>query len=150
MRIYVASSWRNPYQPEVVRTLREIGHEVYDFRNPREGNHGFQWSEIDRDWQSWNVETYICALNHPVANKGFALDYDAMEWSECGVMVMPCGRSAHLEAGYFNGAKKPLIIYLSEKAEPELMYKMADNIVTNLEDLRLATRIAANLLGEKK
>ena len=32
-RIYVASSWRDPYQPEVVAALREAGHEVYDFRN---------------------------------------------------------------------------------------------------------------------
>ena len=34
-RIYVASSWRNVYYPEVVTRLREAGHEVYDFRNPR-------------------------------------------------------------------------------------------------------------------
>ena len=25
-KIYVASSWRNPYQPEVVKKLREQGH----------------------------------------------------------------------------------------------------------------------------
>lgn len=29
-RIYVASSWRNTYQPGVVAALREAGHEVYD------------------------------------------------------------------------------------------------------------------------
>ena len=28
--IYVASSWRNEYYPEVVAKLREAGHEVYD------------------------------------------------------------------------------------------------------------------------
>ena len=33
-KIYVASSWRNEYYPEVVAKLREAGHEVYDFRNP--------------------------------------------------------------------------------------------------------------------
>lgn len=27
-RIYVASSWRNPYYEQVVRRLREEGHEV--------------------------------------------------------------------------------------------------------------------------
>ena len=36
-RIYVASSWRNKYQPEVVAALRKAGHEVYDFRNPKDG-----------------------------------------------------------------------------------------------------------------
>ena len=34
-KIYVASSWRNVYYPEVVTRLREAGHEVYNFRNPR-------------------------------------------------------------------------------------------------------------------
>lgn len=35
-KIYVASSWRNPYQPEVVAALRKTGYEVYDFRNPKD------------------------------------------------------------------------------------------------------------------
>lgn len=33
-RIYVASSWRNPTQPDVVATLRAAGHEVHNLRNP--------------------------------------------------------------------------------------------------------------------
>jgi hypothetical protein len=37
MKIYVAGSWRNIYQPEAVRRLRELGHEVYDFRGPGDG-----------------------------------------------------------------------------------------------------------------
>ena len=40
-KIYVASSWRNEYYPEVVEKLREAGHEVYDFRNPPSGDPGF-------------------------------------------------------------------------------------------------------------
>ena len=56
-KIYVASSWRNEYQQEVVKVLRELGHEVYDFKNP-EGRTGFQWSAIDKDWQSWTTEQY--------------------------------------------------------------------------------------------
>ena len=47
MKIYVASSWRNERQPEVVRCLRQRGHEVYDFRHPTPGDFGFRWSEID-------------------------------------------------------------------------------------------------------
>ena len=43
-QIYVASSWRNEYYPEVVEKLREAGHDVYDFRNPPSGDPGFKWS----------------------------------------------------------------------------------------------------------
>jgi hypothetical protein len=41
MRIYVASSWRNLYQPTVVTALRQEGYEVYDFRHPAPGDDGF-------------------------------------------------------------------------------------------------------------
>jgi hypothetical protein len=34
VKIYVASSWRNAEQPEIVGLLRDLGHEVYDFKNP--------------------------------------------------------------------------------------------------------------------
>ena len=40
-KIYVASSWRNTFYPEVVARLREAGHDVYDFRS---GDPGFKWS----------------------------------------------------------------------------------------------------------
>lgn len=46
-KIYVASSWRNVFQQDVVNILRNFGHEVYDFKNPPHGNGGFQWSDID-------------------------------------------------------------------------------------------------------
>ena len=35
MHFYVASSWKNTYYLGVVQALRDAGHEVYDFRNPR-------------------------------------------------------------------------------------------------------------------
>jgi hypothetical protein len=124
MRIYVASSWRNERQPEVVKSLRDTGHEVYDFKNPEVGNCGFHWSDIDPDWQAWSPDQFNAVLRHPLAKEGFKLDYEAMKWADACVMVMPCGRSAHLEAGWFVGAGKPLIILLSG-GEPELMYSMA-------------------------
>ena len=63
-KIYVASSWRNVFQQDVVDILRDLGHEVYDFKNPPHGNGGFQWSDIDPDWQNWTTEQYREALNH--------------------------------------------------------------------------------------
>lgn len=134
MKIYVASSWRNQKQPEVVKALREAGHEVYDFRNPEPGNHGFQWSEIDPNWQQWSPEQFREALHHSVAEKGFILDFDALRDCDAAVLVMPCGRSAHLELGFAVGAGKPTAILLSD-AEPELMYKMTWARCVNLEEL---------------
>jgi hypothetical protein len=135
LRIYAASSWRNAHQQDVVAALRGAGHEVYDFRNPEPGSHGFHWSAIDPDWQAWSPPAYRDALAHEIALHGFALDYGAMEWADAGVLILPSGRSAHIEAGYFNGARKPLYILLLEPQEPELMYLMADRICLSVAEL---------------
>lgn len=133
-RIYVASSWRNNLQPEVVKALRDAGHEVYDFKNPREGDNGFHWSDIDPDWKNWDTYLYREMLGHPVAEKGFKSDFDAMLWANVFVGVMPFGRSASLEMGWSCGKDK-LTILLLENGEPELMVKMIDHICCSIEEV---------------
>ena len=134
-RIYVASSWRNPYQPEVVAALRKAGHEVYDFRNPKDNPGGFHWADVDENWQVWQPEEYIRNLTHPVAEKGFKADLDAMLWADTCVLVLPCGRSAHTEAGWMAGAGKKVIVYIPEMQEAELMYKLFDFVSGDLNEI---------------
>ncbi len=67
-KIYVASSWRNSYQQDVVSFLRNEGHEVYDFTHPNSDmNYGFSWSNIDPNWKNWTTQQYREALNPSVA-----------------------------------------------------------------------------------
>ncbi len=136
MKIYVASSWRNEYQPEVVKILRSESHEVYDFRNPGEGDAGFSWSQIDPNWENWTTEEYKKALKHPLSEKGFSLDFEAMKWAECCIMVLPCGRSANTEAGWMKGAGKKVYVYQPIPQEPELMYKIYDGVLGHKNELR--------------
>ena len=134
-RIYVASSWRNKFYPDVVKRLREKGHEVYDFRNPPHGGHGFRWTEIDAKALEWSFNQYSEGLHHPLAERQFAADLEAMEWADTCVLVLPCGRSAHTEAGWFAGAGKRVIAYIPERMEPELMYKLFDAVTDSLDGL---------------
>lgn len=139
-KIYVASSWRNPIQPEIVRVLREAGHEVYDFREPAEGNHGFHWSEVDPNWKNWTPESFSAYLysENSLITEGFSFDRNALEWCDTCVLVLPCGRSAHLEAGMCIGQGKLTLFYLHpDKFEPELMYLLGNGCVTTHEDLLL-------------
>lgn len=125
-KIYLASSWRNPMQPVALKMLRGEGHTVYDFRNPAPGNTGFAWSEIDPDWLAWTPEHLIESFRHPLAINGFGHDYNAMRKCDTGVLLLPSGRSAHIEAGWLLGAGKPTVIVLHpDKFEPELMYMLA-------------------------
>lgn len=137
-RIYVASSWRNTVQPAIVEALRSDGHQVYDFRNPPY-NAGFGWKEIDPHWQSWTAEQYReHLLTHPRAAQGYMSDFRAMEWADTCVLVLPCGRSAHLEAGWFAGRGKRLLILTRDGEEPELMALMANMICVSYSELRAA------------
>ena len=152
MRIYVATSWRNHYQPEVVRLCREAGHETYDFRNPAKNAGGFHWSEVDESWKSWDFERYRDALTHPVAEHGFRCDMDALEWCDACLLVYPCGKSAHLELGWACGTgRKTAALFPTDIAHPEgfaaalqrlrrafeaeLMVKMAGEILIGRDEL---------------
>jgi hypothetical protein len=104
-KVYVASSWRNIYQPSVVEQLRADGHEVYVFRN---------------------------------SDVGFESDYAAMQWADTCVLVLPCGRSAHAEAGWMAGQGKRTLVYIPEPIEPELMYLMFGQVCLSMSELREA------------
>ena len=134
-RVYVASSWRNQYFPEVVKRLREAGHEVYDFRNPPHGGAGFHWTDIDPNAPDWTYAQYAEGLHHPLAERQFQADIDALTWADTCVLVLPCGRSAHTEAGWMAGAGKRVIAYIPEMVEPELMYKLFDGVAGSLDEL---------------
>lgn len=147
MRIYVATSWRNTEQPGIVRILRGLGHEVYDFRHPKEGDDGFSWSDIDPNWKAWTPEEHREALKHPVARRGFKSDMDALDWCDACVLVLPCGRSAHLELGYVTGKGKRTTVLAIDQTEPELMYLMCDEILVNTDELFDAYALPAEAIG---
>ncbi len=135
--IYLASSWRNQYQYEVLHTLLGVGHAVYDFRNPEPGNTGLAWSEIDGGWEGWNTNQFRAALTSDIAERGFAFDREAMEWADTCVCLLPCGKSAHLEAGWMAGQHKEVFFYVppAVKIEPELMYLLGNGVFGDIRGL---------------
>lgn len=134
MKVYAATSWRNKQQPMVVAALRRAHHEVYDFRNPPHGRGGFRWSDIDPLWREWTPAEYRAALEHPIAKAGYGSDMDALTWCDACVYVMPCGRSASLEAGWAAGAGKVTCALLAD-GEPELMVSMIDHICLDIDEV---------------
>ncbi|MBU1172967.1 MAG: hypothetical protein KKD44_25685, partial [Proteobacteria bacterium] len=52
-----------------------------------------------------------------------------LDWSDCVIMLMPCGRSSHLEAGYAKGQGKLLYIYgVFPRGEFDVMYGFANGL----------------------
>jgi hypothetical protein len=139
--VYVASSWRNERQPAVVVALRRAGFNVYDFRNPTPDQQGFAWSTVDPGWKTWSPAKFREGLAHPAAQIGFQRDMNAMHHADTTVLVLPCGRSAHLELGYAVGlGHATFVLCDTSLTEPELMYLMADKICLTTEELVQALR----------
>jgi hypothetical protein len=138
MKIYVASSWRNCLQPAIVHVLRRCGHDVYDFRAPKPGDHGFHWSELGhpgyKRGEPVEPKAYREMLRHPRAAESYASDISHVRWCDAVVYVLPCGRSASWEFGYAMGQRKKGYVIAFEDTEPELMFREA-TIITNMIEL---------------
>lgn len=128
--IYVASSWRNIMHVGVCAALRSAGIDHYDFKAD-----GFSWKEVSLP-QPCSFDEYRRGIAHPRAIEGFDRDMAALDKADCTVLVMPCGRSAHLELGYAIGkGQRTAVLYEQEPFEPDLMHKAADFHTDSLFDL---------------
>jgi hypothetical protein len=138
MKIYLASSWRNA---EAVRLYlgylrKQNGFVVDCFCDQEGGRVGFDIREcLETMGHSVYDVDAITALKHPAVSEQFRIafteDKKWLDWCECLIMMMPCGRSAHLEAGYAKGQGKLLFIYWMDDlptGEFDNMYQFADGM----------------------
>lgn len=109
----------------MVKALRSLEHEVYDFRSPAPQTPGFAWKQLDSNWENWDVQAFQASLKCPRADEAFGLDRQALESCELCVLVLPSGNSSHLEAGWCAARGLPVYVYSPDKGiGPELMYKL--------------------------
>jgi hypothetical protein len=138
LKIYAASSWNNPYYKDVVQQLVLNGYDVYDFTG-KMSTYGnavtFHWSQIDSEWESWTNQQFVDNLSHPNARHAFSIDHDNMQQSQVCVLILPCGKSSHMEAGFMKALGKKLLIYMPQPQRAELTYSLADDFCDNIPQL---------------
>jgi hypothetical protein len=142
MKIYLASSWKNKNVVlEMVEILRSEGHAVDAFCD-EEKRISFNGTElIDTMVEEGLDVTQLTAkemMMHWRVQEAFKEDKKYLDWADAVVMFMPCGRSAHLEAGYAAGQNKKLFsVGGFEKGEFETMYGFANGLYdySEFEDL---------------
>lgn len=130
--IYLIGSLRNPKVPELAQRLRHVGFEVFD-----------DWyaagPEADDYWQKYELRrgrTYEEALEGHAANHVFHYDRSHLDRATMGVLLMPAGRSGHLELGYLRGQGKPVYVVFEEEPERwDVMYRFADKVFFSWDDL---------------
>ncbi len=130
MKIYIATSWKlEKIAKMLAEKLREAGHEVDCFCDPSTGRFVFSWDEIPDVKENPQAYDAIDMMKDPRTQRAFKEDKGFIDWAEAVVMILPCGRSAHLEAGYAKGCGKKLFIWGEfPKGQWEVMYGFADGM----------------------
>lgn len=127
--IYLIGSLRNPKIRLIAASLRARGYDVFDDWH---GTH----AQADDEWQKYANQrgwTYQEALAGASAQSIFNLDKTHLDRADAVVMVLPCGRSGHLELGYARGCRKPGFILLNGKVDRyDVMYSFATAIVADM------------------
>ena len=139
--IYLIGSLRNPEIPHIGNRLREIGFEVFD--------DWFAPGKIaDDEWQAYETvrgHSYKQALRGYAANHIFDFDHHHLNRADIGLLVLPAGKSGHLELGYLIGQGKPGYVLFDAVPERwDVMYQFATNVFFNLEELLDGLKSANN------
>jgi hypothetical protein len=127
MKLYIASSWKNvDIVNQWAAALRDRGHEVDAFCDPRTGRQVYDAATAGQS------ERKMTAVEMVASKRGqlcFEEDLKWLDWADAVVMLLPCGSSAHLEAGYKKGqGGKLFIVGMFCRGEWDVMYGFADGL----------------------
>ncbi len=134
MKIYMASSWKNiDMVRSIAQFFRDNGHEVDDFTDSSRGRYVFFF----RDLPGYENLNAVTLFDHDQAVKAFIEDRKYIDWSEVVFLLLPSGKSAHLEAGYAAGSGKKLIIFQESypTGEFDVMYGFADLLTSDMNEV---------------
>jgi hypothetical protein len=125
MKVYLIGSLRNPQVPLLGKRIRALGFDVFD--------DWFGAGEIaDDSWQAYEEARgrhYGEALYGRAAENIFQFDLRHLNSSDLGVLMLPAGKSGHLELGYLIGQGKPgLVLFPEVPSRWDVMYQLADGV----------------------
>jgi hypothetical protein len=130
--IYLIGSLRNPLVPDIANALRKEGHEVFDQWYGAGPNADDHWMEYCKN-KGMNFKQ---ALADHGAQHVYNFDRRYLDLSDTVVLVLPAGKSGHLELGYALGAgKRGFILLDGEPDRYDVMYNFADAVCLSLEEL---------------
>ena len=123
--IYLIGSLRNPEIPKLGNRLRSIGWEAFD-----------DWygagNEADDKWQQYEDlrgRSYKEALHGYAARHVFAFDQFHLNRVDAACLVLPAGKSGHLELGYAAGlGKRTYILFDTIPERYDVMYNFATDV----------------------
>jgi len=131
-RLYLVGSLRNEKIPLIANQLRSIGFEVFD-----------DWFAAGPEADDWGMKyekgkgnNFAQAIEGYAAGHVFEFDKLHLDAADVVVLILPAGKSGHLELGYAAGQKKKTyIVYEEEPDRYDVMYKFATKVFVGLDQL---------------
>ena len=133
---FIASRWRNKDQVlELTEKIRNKNKPVYCFI---EGD-GTQYALKDAE-QKYSAEEFMEMFENlpnwqtdPRVKEIFDVDMNALKDSEMLILLLPAGKSAHIESGAAYGMGKKCIL-IGEQKETESLYRIFDEFYPTIDD----------------
>lgn len=122
--LYLIGSLRNEGIPEISKSLRKIGLDVFDDWHAAGPEADDCWKEYEEN----RGRTYKEALSGYAARHVFSFDKYHLDRCDAALLVLPAGKSGHLELGYMAGRGKPTFILLDRPDRWDVMYQFATEV----------------------
>jgi hypothetical protein len=130
--VYVIGSLRNPEIPKFANYLRKNGFDAFDsWFSP-----GPRADDFWRDYTRQRGLSYKEALKDFSATHVYEFDRYHLKRCDAAVMLMPAGKSAHLELGWVLGKEKPGFILFDKTPERyDVMVQFASDTFFKRQEL---------------
>jgi hypothetical protein len=131
-KLYVIGSLRNPEVPKIAQAIRtECSIEVFDDWYAA----GPEADDYWRDYEKSRGHSYEEALKGYAARHVFSFDKHHLDTSDAALLVLPAGKSGHLELGYTAGRGKPTFVLLDDPERWEIMYQFASVVTPCIDEI---------------
>jgi len=131
-KLYVIGSLRNPEVPKIAQAIRtECNIEVFDDWYAA----GPEADDYWRDYEKSRGHSYEDALKGYAARHVFSFDKHHLDTADAALLVLPAGKSGHLELGYTAGRGKPTFVLLDDPERWEIMYQFASVVTPSLDEI---------------
>lgn len=133
---FIASRWRNKEQVlDLAKKIRSKGKGVYCFiegdgteyelKDTTNQNTPEEFMKRFESISDWQTDANV--------KKIFDVDMNALKSSEALILLLPAGKSAHIESGVAYGSGKKCIV-IGEQKETESLYLIFDEFYKNIDD----------------
>ena len=133
MKIYIASSWQNPYLDDIFSILSDRNHEVRANGSTRPAPPPFPGAAGSAGNRlggpDGSLDSVMSFLHLTSTQTRYQRHCEALVDAEVLLCVLPCGRSAHVELGMALGLSIPVVL-VHDGIEPDLMDLGVDAVVS--------------------